>query len=221
MDPPTPTPRRSRHTKSQSTSALSAILDDGDAPPVPAIPLYLRSEAPKGSPRKIYNSYDRPETSLSGRQSHLPGLTHDQPLTRSSSFQTPSDDDSSSSTPSRGISRSRTLHNVAEPGSPTPRRKSRRPVEALDSLSSPQPSRPNVTSSPTKRRPRGSNRDSPIDTDSQTDTSRAESSHGRQSAGGSRTLSDSFETPKHDLRSNLQKWAKIVSFDQIFAIRDT
>jgi hypothetical protein len=223
MDSPTPTPRRSRHAKSQSTSALSTILDDSpafrdDAPPVPAIPSYLRSETPKGSPKKTYDPYDRPQSSLSGRQSHLPGLTYDQLLTRSSSFQTASDEDSSSSTPSRGISRSRTLHNVAEPGSPTPKRKSRRPMDTLDDPL--QPLQPTATSSPIKRRPRETNRDSPIDTDSRTDTSRAGSSHGSQSTGGSRTLSESFESSKNSLESNLQKWARVVGHIDISAAHD-
>ena len=215
MDSPTPTPRRSRHAKSQSTSALSTILDDGpafrdNAPSVPAIPSYLRSETPRNSPRKMRESYDRPETSLSGRQSHLPGLTRDLPYSRASSSQTPSDDDSSSSTPSRGMSRSRTLQSVDELGSPTPRRKSRRPIETLDDLS--RHSRSTATSSPTKRRSRETNKDSPVDMDSKNDASGMGLI---QKANRSQTPSESFES---SLDSDLQKWMNVVGFDPISAV---
>lgn len=123
--------RRSRHSKSQSTSALSTILDiprqRGSIPPVPALP----SDIPSSSRRHPY------ESCRSGRDARLPtlpGLTDSSDLSdggssTTNSYNSPST--SKRSTHTSSITRSRTYQSLEDPGSPTPKRSRARATDDL------------------------------------------------------------------------------------------
>jgi hypothetical protein len=117
--------RRSRHSKSQSTSALSTILDiprqRGSIPPVPALP----SDLPSSSRRQPYESY---RSGRDARLPTLPGLTDSSDLSDGGSSTTNSYDSPSTSkrsTHTSSVTRSRTFQNLEDPGSPTPKRRAR------------------------------------------------------------------------------------------------
>jgi hypothetical protein len=123
--------RRSRHSKSQSTSALSTILDiprqRGSIPPVPALP----SDLPSSSRRQPYESY---RSSRDARLPTLPGLTDssdlsDGGLSTTNSYDSPST--SKRSTHTSSITRSRTFQSLEDPASPTPKRSRARATDDL------------------------------------------------------------------------------------------
>ena len=123
--------RRSRHSKSQSTSALSTILDiprqRGSIPPVPALP----SDIPSSSRRQPYESY---RSSRDARLPTLPGLTDSSDLSDGGSSTTNSYDSPSTSrrsTHTSSVTRSRTYQNLEDPGSPTPKRSRARAMDDL------------------------------------------------------------------------------------------
>jgi hypothetical protein len=123
--------RRSRHSKSQSTSALSTILDiprqRGSIPPVPALP----SDLPSSSRRQPYEIY---RSGRDARLPALPGLTDSSDLSDGGSSTTNSYDSPSTSrrsTHTSSVTRSRTFQNLEDPGSPTPKRSRARAMDDL------------------------------------------------------------------------------------------
>ncbi|KAH8085399.1 hypothetical protein HD553DRAFT_349994 [Filobasidium floriforme] len=123
--------RRSRHSKSQSTSALSTILDiprqRGSIPPVPALP----SEIPSSSRRQPFEPY---RSGRDARLPTLPGLTDSSDLSDGGSSTTNSYDSPSTSrrsTHTSSITRSRTYQDLEDPGSPTPKRSRARAMDDL------------------------------------------------------------------------------------------
>lgn len=123
--------RRSRHSKSQSTSALSTILDiprqRGSTPPVPA----LSSDIPSSSRRQPFENY---RSGRDARLPTLPGLTDSSDLSDGGSSTTNSYDSPSTSKRSAhtsSVTRSRTYHNLEDPGSPTPKRSRARATDDL------------------------------------------------------------------------------------------
>lgn len=140
--------RRSRHSKSQSTSALSAMLDmprqRSSIPPVPEVPYALRSPSKREAREKHSSRTD-------GRMSTLPGLMDSSDLSDGGSSTTNSYD---SPTTSKGsyysVSQSRTFQSLADPGSPTPTR-TRAKAAVKDDSDDPLPLADQPLS-PTKRR---------------------------------------------------------------------
>ena len=112
--------RRSRHSKSQSTSALSTILDlprsRESIPPVPRIPYSLKSTT---STPRAGNTSSR----ASGRLATVPGLVDSSDLSDGDSCTTNSCESPTNSRVSySSVQRSRTYRSLADPGSPTPTR---------------------------------------------------------------------------------------------------
>jgi hypothetical protein len=220
MDSPAGTPRRSRHAKSQSTSALSTILDGpsfrGETPPpVPAVPTYLRAKRTV-DPDLLHEQNERSSNqldgSLAGRQSHLPGITV---LSQSPSFVN-TNDTLSTSTPSRGLSRSKTHQSIVDPGSPTPKRAATRRIDDGKDRSSPLPSRSNGAeriSSPSKRRVREVRQEKLGGSGSRGESSQDDSSFDRDARDVRRfrNVSGSSSMGVDDLAIDLQEWSRTVS----------
>lgn len=206
--------RRSRHSKSQSTSALSTILDlprsRDSIPPVPSIPYSLKSTT--STPRA-----EKPSSRASGRLATLPGLVDSSDLSDGDSSTTNSCDSPTTSRSSySSVQRSRTYHSLVDPGSPTPTRTrvKNTVINGHDDGSSPLPLN-TPPASPSKKHIDKDRTDGPMKLGVQRRSSkrRTEPRSPRKDGLGSRTVSggSSRAEKQISLRDEIDSCVRVVS----------